>query len=100
MSESGKSVDGHLCRGVKFRPYGMLLCSLCADMPQPSGDADARAVVALRELFALIEDGLLVRNTTNDGHMPSYLAESTRLVKALAVAKDILGPPEATKETP
>ena len=34
-----KSVDGHLCRGVKFRPYEMVLCSLCLDMPQPARDA-------------------------------------------------------------
>ena len=60
------------------------------------------AVVALRELLALVEDGLLVRNTTNDGHLPSYLAESTRLVKALAAARAVLDAPApmAWKETP
>ena len=63
-------------------------------------DADARAVDALRELFALIEDGLLVRNTTNDGHMPSFLAESTRLVKALAVARAILDSHAPAPTTP
>jgi hypothetical protein len=47
---------------------------------------------ALRELLALVEDGRLVRNTTNDAHMPSYLSESVRLVKALATAKEALAP--------
>ena len=45
------------------------------------------AVEALKGLMALINDGLLVRSTKNDAHLPSYLAESTRLVKVLADAQ-------------
>ena len=38
----------------------------------------------------MIDNGLLVRNTTNDEHWPSYMAESTTLVKALSEAKAAL----------
>ncbi len=65
---------------------------------EPDYPAMARAVAeawgevegALRELYALIEEGWLVRNTTNDGHMPSFLQESARLVNALKAAQDAL----------
>ena len=49
----------------------------------------------LRDLFALVEEGALVRNTTNDAHLPSYLAESVRLVSVLAAAKALLAAPAA-----
>jgi phosphosulfolactate phosphohydrolase-like enzyme len=45
---------------------------------------------ALAELFDLVEGGWLVRNTTNDGHFPSFLKESTRLVGALSNARAVL----------
>ncbi len=58
------------------------------------GGREREAREALAGLLALIDEGLLVRNTTNDGHLPSFLAESTRLVKALHAAKSALAPQE------
>ena len=50
-------------------------------------DALQRQVEAMREalshLYALVAEGWLVRNTANDAHMPSFLAESARLVNTL-----------------
>ena len=45
---------------------------------------------ALQELFDLVEEGVLVRNSTNDSHFPSYMAMSVRLVEALRVARTLL----------
>lgn len=56
----------------------------------PAPDAVRRLVEAVDEIMGLIDDGLLVRNITNDAHFPSFLAESTRLVKALSGIKDAL----------
>jgi hypothetical protein len=50
---------------------------------------------ALRGLMDLIDEGWLVRNTTNDGHFPSFLTESKRLVKVLADAQEALAEPAA-----
>lgn len=64
-------------------------------------EAQVRALrEALTELHALIEEGWLVRNTVNDGHLPSYLKESARLVNALAAAQKALAlatPPAPTE---
>jgi methylphosphotriester-DNA--protein-cysteine methyltransferase len=62
-------------------------------------DADVEAVVkALEEMLALIDEGWLVRNTTNDGHFPSYLRESVRLVKAIADSQAALAELRARRE--
>lgn len=50
----------------------------------------------LRDLFALIEDGSLVRNTTKDSE-PAWPIKAMKLVMVLKRATDILTPP--TKET-
>ena len=69
--------------------------------PEPPYPTDAEGTrEALAELMALIEDGWLVRNTTNDHHMPSYLSESVRLVKALAKARAALARTEQKGNTP
>lgn len=57
----------------------------CVDRQERDG-----LVKILRALMSLIDDGLLVRSTTNDAHFPSYLAESTRLVATLADAQTVL----------
>ena len=48
---------------------------------------------ALSDVMGLIERGWLVRNTANDMHLPSYIAESTALVNALAKANAALRAP-------
>jgi len=48
---------------------------------------------AAQEIWALIEQGQLVRNTTNDAHFPSYMAESVRLVTGLKALQDALAHP-------
>jgi len=56
-------------------------------------DDETRALrEALAGLFDLVEKGLLVRNTTNDGHFPSYMAEAVKITKALAAAQALLTP--------
>ena len=45
---------------------------------------------ALKGVMELVEYGWLVRNTTNDAHLPSYIAEATTLTKALAKARAAL----------
>ena len=45
---------------------------------------------ALEGILSLIDDGLLVRNTTNDLHWSSYLAEARRIVGILAAARKAL----------
>jgi len=42
---------------------------------------------ALDALMGLVDDGLLVRNITNDDHWPSYMAEATRIVSVLSQVK-------------
>lgn len=59
----------------------------------------AALVKGLRDLHDLVESGLLVRNTLNDGHFPSYMAEAVKITKALADTQHLLatlGEPEAT----
>ena len=48
---------------------------------------------ALERLYDLVVDGLLVRNTVNDGHMPSYLVEATRITTTLAAVAAALRVP-------
>lgn len=57
---------------------------------------DARA--ALRAVVALIEDGVLVRNTAGDGNFAKFTTDGLRIVKVLKQAQDVLdfGTPEAT----
>ena len=47
---------------------------------------------ALRDLYALVQDGWLVRNTINDGNLASYISESVRLVNVLTLCAEILAP--------
>ena len=60
-------------------------------------DADLAPFVALagasKEIWRLIEEGWLVRNTTNDSHFPSYMAKATQLVSALKTLSDALAHP-------
>ncbi len=56
------------------------------------------AALALRNLLALIDEGLLVRNTTNDAHFPSYLKESARIVKVIAEAQHVVALADAKED--
>lgn len=49
---------------------------------------DLRA--ALADLYNLVEEGYLVRSTTNDAHFPSFMAESLRLTTTLLAAQTAL----------
>ena len=44
----------------------------------------------LQEVLDLLDEGLLVRNTTNDAHFPTYLKEAARIVFVLAQARRLL----------
>jgi hypothetical protein len=80
---------GHTSASVCFQCYverGQALATLEAER-----DA-LRAVVA--DMLAMVTEGRLLRNTTNDGHMPSYLAESARLVNVLSRAHSLLSTSE------
>ena len=58
------------------------------------GDAPFIALAeASKEIWRLIEEGWLVRNTTNDSHFPSYMAKATQLVSALKTLSDALAHP-------
>ena len=60
---------------------------------QRLADAEARvreSGEALASLFQLVEDGWLVRSTTNDAHFPSFATESARLVTVLKAVQDAL----------
>ena len=49
----------------------------------------------LRVIFCLIEEGILVRDTSNDGH-PHWAFKQVPLVRVLAEARELLGIPETT----
>lgn len=60
-------------------------------------------LAALRELFGLVEDGTLVRNTVDDAQ-PGWAVKQIPLVKALANAREVIaraeGNPNATVQQP
>lgn len=49
-----------------------------------------RTRVALGQLLRLVEEGVLVRNTDNDGDLMKYMRQSTTLVLALKQAQEVL----------
>ena len=46
--------------------------------------------IALASLLKLVEDGVLVRNTANDGDLMKYMRQSTDLTLALKQAQEVL----------
>lgn len=54
-------------------------------------------VAALKGLYSLVEDGYLVRITTNDSHFPSYLKESARFVNVFTAVHAALAAGEGEK---
>lgn len=50
--------------------------------------------IALGQLLKLVEDGVLVRNTKDDGDFNSYLRQSVKLSTVLHDAQDSLRRPE------
>lgn len=56
---------------------------------------------AVKALVALIEDGVLVRDTSGDGDAVAFMTQGLRIVKVLAQAREVLdatteAKPEAT----
>jgi hypothetical protein len=50
-----------------------------------------RTRIALAVLMKLVEDGVLVRNVSNDGDLMKYMRQSTDLILALKQAQEVLG---------
>lgn len=46
-----------------------------------------RLAEALAAVLALLDDGRLQRNTVNDHHLPTYMAEASRIVKVISTAQ-------------
>ena len=49
-----------------------------------------RTRIALAQLLKLVEDGVLVRNTRDDGDFIKYMRQSTDLILALKQAQEVL----------
>lgn len=56
-------------------------------------ERNERAAEALAELFCLIEDGVLVRNTAGDSDRQRFIREALRLTIALKQAQAVLDAP-------
>ena len=74
------------------------ICEHKAIQMADQNDALRLAEEGIEGVIRLFDDGLLVRSTTNDAHLPSYLAESGRLVNVLATFKDTLAAIRAARE--
>ena len=59
----------------------------------PDVEALRRTRIALATLLKLVEDGVLVRNTANDGDPLKYMRQSTDLILALKQAQDVMEAP-------
>jgi hypothetical protein len=49
-----------------------------------------KARSALGQMLKLVEDGILVRNTKDDGKMTDFIEQSVRLTSALKAAQEAL----------
>ena len=72
-------------------------CSDCggkngaASSPSVEPAPDVHALrTSLGQMLKLIEDGILVRSTANDGNTLRYLKDSTRLIAVIKTAQEIL----------
>jgi hypothetical protein len=50
-----------------------------------------KARSSLGEMLKLVEDGVLVRNTKDDGNMTAFVEQSVRLARVLTQAQQALG---------
>lgn len=50
---------------------------------------------ALREVWGLVEDGVLVRNTTQDGNASEFLRQAMRLSATLHKVQTVLSDPDS-----
>jgi hypothetical protein len=81
--EGCKTIHGAVPHGILFHEDAKEMCVALNRV--------ATLEQALRSLFALVEDGILVRNTSKDDDYGSFLTEANRLVVVLIEAKKALG---------